>query len=118
MSQLDLNNLEDAWQFAQLRTWFDNQCANSDLLAQYDRMRELTIQHDHLTGKLCEALAWHHLLERITGGQKSALFALYKTITSITRTGRGKYDARRIREAETTMGNSKEAVPVWIMPVS
>ena len=116
--QESINNLTDAWQFAQLRTWFDNHCAHLDILAEYEHMRDLTVQRDCLTRKLCAAHTWHHLLGRITGGQKAALYTLYKTVVSITKTGHGKYDARRIREAETTMGDCREAVPVWIMPVS
>lgn len=71
-----------------------------------------------VTAEYVEKLAWKYQFQRTGLKETQALNGWKKLQNSITKTGRGKFDPARRREAQKTLKECKGAVPVWIMPTS
>ncbi len=81
------------------------------------RLNEATTRLHELTAHYVEKLAWAAQFERTGLEQQQALagwLALHKKIGK----GSGKNAARLKEEAKRTLIKCREAVPVWIMPLS
>ena len=63
-------------------------------------------------------MAWREQLVRTSLKKKQALTGWQQLQNKITKTGRGKLDNRRKKEARKLLKECKDAVPVWIMPLS
>jgi very-short-patch-repair endonuclease len=72
-----------------------------------------------ITSELIDRLAWKHQLNRITNrqDQRTALQGWVDTMRRVG-AGTGKQTARFLSEARKLMNQCKDAVPVWIMPMS
>jgi very-short-patch-repair endonuclease/DNA polymerase III delta prime subunit len=72
-----------------------------------------------ITSELIDRLAWKHQLRRITNrqDQRTALQGWVDTMRRVG-AGTGIQAARFLSEARKLMNQCKDAVPVWIMPMS
>jgi hypothetical protein len=72
-----------------------------------------------ITSELIDRLAWKHQLNRITNrqDQRTALQGWVDTMRRVG-AGTGIQAARFLSEARKLMNQCKDAVPVWIMPMS
>jgi len=69
------------------------------------------------TGLLVEALSWGGLAERTTPSMRSSLTGYVQTLKRMGK-GTGKRVPRLILDAQKLMAESRQAVPVWIMPLN
>lgn len=73
----------------------------------------------NITAKLIDCLAWKHQLARVTNrqDQRTALQGWVDTMRRVG-AGTGVQAARFLAEARKLMNQCRNAVPVWIMPMS
>jgi very-short-patch-repair endonuclease len=70
-----------------------------------------------VTTQLAETQAWAFQIERVGTSERQALMGWLQTIRRIG-AGTGKKVPALRRQAQEQMAQAKEAVPVWIMPIS
>jgi very-short-patch-repair endonuclease len=105
-----------AWLWRQLADEIEVRSTTSlDDLQQ--RLTKLTEDLRHVTTDLVDGLAWMAQLHRTSLAQRQALMGWLQTIRRIGR-GTGKRAPRLRIEAQRLMGQSRDAVPVWVMPLS
>jgi very-short-patch-repair endonuclease/NAD(P)-dependent dehydrogenase (short-subunit alcohol dehydrogenase family) len=69
-------------------------------------------------GQYVEKLAWRFQHSRTGLKENQALTGWQQLQSKITKSGKGKRDVHVKREARKTLKDCKNAVPVWIMPLS
>ncbi len=111
-----LAQLEKAWAWAQASSWLKKflQTDLAALLRQSQRLEE-EIQSD--LGKLAAEKAWSCCFERMSEAHRQNLIAWRQEMQKIGKTGKGKYDAIRRRDAQQYLSKCRDAVPAWIMPL-
>ncbi|MGE0227479.1 MAG: AAA domain-containing protein [Dehalococcoidia bacterium] len=105
-----------AWRWRRLVRELDRRAALSPDEIQA-RIGQLTDELQRCTGSLVSARAWGSQIEGTTFEQQTALKGWQGVMRKVGR-GTGKRVPRLLAEARQLMGQSREAVPVWIMPVS
>ena len=65
-----------------------------------------------------EKLAWRYQIARTGLAERQALTGWQQLQGKLTKSGKGKLDAVRKREAKKLLSACKAAVPVWVMPLS
>jgi very-short-patch-repair endonuclease len=111
------SDLEAAWRLKQLQQALDARLASdySKVQRAMDRARN---DLQEVTGQYVEKLSWRYQLERTGLKERQALAGWQQLQAKLTKTGRGKLDAVRKREAKKLLATCKGAVPVWVMPLS
>ena len=80
--------------------------------------KDLTAELHEVTIQLAECLAWYQLLSKVEGtGLQASLMGWSKAVKKLGN-GKGKYAARRLREARASRLEAQRAVPAWIMPLN
>ena len=105
-----------AWLWRQLSDELDTRAKDSVEDIQKDISR-LTDELRSVTSELIEQRAWGAQIRRTLLPQRQALMGWLQTIRRIGR-GTGKRAPRLQAEARRLMGESRSAVPVWVMPLS
>lgn len=105
-----------AWLWRQLSDELDARAMDSVEDIQKDISR-LTDELRRVTAELIEQRAWGAQIRRTLLPQRQALMGWLQTIRRIGR-GTGKRAPRLQAEARRLMGESRSAVPVWVMPLS
>lgn len=111
----DPSAIAAAWQWRQLDGWVRS-IANSDGDPQA-ALEELTTQRRRVVADLVSESAWRRLADNLNDTHRQALNSYLKAVTRYGKTG-GKFAQRWITEMREALNNSKDAVPVWIMPVN
>lgn len=104
-----------AWQWRQLDGWVRT-IANGDSDPQAV-LEDLTTQRRRVVADLVSESAWRRLADNLNDTHRQALNSYLKAVTRYGKTG-GKFAQRWITEMREALNNSKNAVPVWIMPVN
>lgn len=120
MGQPDLPQpsiVERAWTWRQLECWLDSIAALPSTGELQRQLEHLARQRRTAMERLVAAKAWRGLARNFTDANR---MALNKYLTAVKRYGKtgGKYAARWRREMRDALNESKDAVPVWIMPIS
>ncbi|MEX2287141.1 MAG: AAA domain-containing protein [Planctomycetaceae bacterium] len=105
-----------AWEWRQLYDEI-NRRSQTDLDALGRQIEEIQRQIRQCTVQLIDRRAWAAQIRRITLRQRMALLGWVGLIRKIGR-GTGKYAPKLRVEAATKMGECRDAVPVWIMPLA
>ena len=71
-----------------------------------------------VSAQYVEKLAWLYQLDRTGLKERQAITGWQQLQAKLTKTGRGKLDAVRKREAKKLLTDCKGSVPVWVMPLS
>lgn len=106
-----------AWSICQWRQELERRINEDYSLVQRDLQR-LKTELNGVNAQYVEKLAWRFQHQRTGLHERQALTGWQQLQNRITRTGRGVRDAHVKREARKTLKNCKNAVPVWIMPLS
>jgi len=109
------SSLEQSWQWARAASFLRSKVKvgrDEELDAE---LAEVVRRIESSTGKLAAAKAWYLALTRMTEKQTTAL-RQYRTILQGW-TKAGKYRHRDERAARAALGEAKDAVPAWIMPI-
>jgi very-short-patch-repair endonuclease len=105
-----------AWEWRQLNDELDRR-AEVDLEDLERQIQEIKDQLKQLTNQLIDRKAWVGQVRRTGTAQRQALMGWLSIVTRIGR-GYGRRVPQLRREAQQKMEECRDAVPVWIMPLS
>lgn len=106
-----------AWKVCQWRQELDRRISQ-DYSATQREIQRLKNELNGINAQYVEKLAWRYQHARTGLREKQALTGWQQLQGKITKTGKGKRDVYLKREARKTLKDCKNAVPVWIMPLS
>jgi very-short-patch-repair endonuclease len=106
-----------AWQWRQLDSWVAEALAGATPAQLQARLEELSRERRQVVAELVAERAWRRLADNLGDRQRQALNSYVRAVTRFGRTG-GKFAQRWLTEIRTALDESKDAVPVWIMPTA
>ncbi len=106
-----------AWKICQWRQELDRRISQ-DYSATQREIQRLKGELNGINAQYVEKLAWKFQHARTGLREKQALTGWQQLQDKITKTGNGKRDVHLKREAQKTLKDCKNAVPVWIMPLA
>jgi very-short-patch-repair endonuclease len=106
-----------AWQWRKLEQWLALMTSGPSTGELQLHLETLARRRLNEMELLVEALAWRGLSAGFTDENRGSL---NKYLTAVKRFGKtgGKYAERWRREIRVALDESKDAIPIWIMPVS
>jgi very-short-patch-repair endonuclease len=110
-------NLDAAWQWRQLETSLEALDRGDDPAQLQRRLEELSVTRRRTVAELVTERAWRRLADNLGDPQRQALNSYLTAVRRYGKTG-GKFAARWLALIRRALDESKEAVPVWIMPTS
>jgi len=113
----DPADLDAAWQWRQLDSWVREALAGPTPAQLQARLEELSGQRRRIIAELVSERAWRRLADSLTGRQRQALNSYVRAVTRYGKAG-GKYAQRWLTELRAARNESKDAIPVWIMPAA
>jgi len=108
---------ESAWEWRQLNDELERR-ANISLDELQQMIESLGTQLLEVTAQLVEKQTWVNQIRMTGSQQKQALGAYAAMRNRLTKTGKGVRDAELRNAARREMTTAKDAVPVWIMPLT
>lgn len=113
----EVSDFESIWKASYFSFKIDeyNSVNTSDLKKQIEQLK---MSLRALTSSLVRNKAIYGQISRTTNKHRQALVAWLQLQNSLSKTGRGKMDAFKLRESKKLMKEAQGAVPVWIMPLS
>ncbi len=106
-----------AWQWRQLDCWVREALAGPTPAQLQARLEELSKERRRVVADLVSERAWRRLADNIGDRQRQALNSYVRAVTRYGKTG-GKFAQRWLAEIRAALDESKDAVPVWIMPTA
>ena len=116
-AEILLGNPSTAWKLSQWKQELDRRLSQ-DYSAVQREIQRLKTEISDVNAQYVEKLAWRFQVKRTSLREKQALTGWQQLQKKITKAGRGKRDVHLKREARKTLKDCKNAVPVWIMPLS
>jgi very-short-patch-repair endonuclease len=113
----DAVSFDAAWQWRQLDTWVAEALAGPTPAHLQARLEELSRERRRVVADLVAERAWRRLADNLGDRQRQALNSYVRAVTRFGRTG-GKFAQRWLTEIRAALDESKDAVPVWIMPTA
>ncbi len=110
-----LENIHEAWEWRRAQTWLTNLWSvnltklQHDLQALYDEERKVKLN-------LITKLTWMNLAKSISEDERKSLKSWAQHMRRVGK-GKGKHAQKYLRYARDEMQQSKNAVPVWVMPL-
>ena len=108
---------ELAWQWRQLDSWVQEALTGPTPAQLQARLEELSKERRRVVADLVSERAWRRLADNLGDRQRQALNSYVRAVTRYGRTG-GKFAQRWLTEIRAALDESKDAVPVWIMPTA
>ena len=106
-----------AWQWRQLDSWIRGALAGPTPAQLQAQLEELAKERRRLVADLVSERAWRRLADNLGDRQRQALNSYVRAVTRYGKTG-GKFAQRWLAEIRAALNESKDAVPVWIMPTA
>lgn len=106
-----------AWNISQWKQELDRRIAQ-DYSSTQNEIQKLKSELNDVNAQYVEKLAWRFQHSRTGLKEKQALHGWQQLQDKITKSGKGKRDVHIKRESRKTLKDCKNAVPVWIMPLS
>ncbi|MGP7999539.1 MAG: AAA domain-containing protein [Streptosporangiaceae bacterium] len=113
----DPSDLDAAWQWRQLDGWIAKALDGPTPADLQARLEELSWERRRITADLVSERAWRRLADNLGDRQRQALNSYVRAVTRYGKTG-GKFAQRWLTEIRTALNESKDAIPVWIMPTA
>ena len=113
----DPAELDAAWQWRQLDSWVRQALAGQTPAQLQARLEELSVQRRRVIAELVSERAWRRLADNLQDQQRQALNSYVRAVTRFGKTG-GKFAQRWLTEIRAALNESKDAIPVWIMPTA
>ena len=110
-------DLTGAWQWRQLDSWVRAALTGQTPAQLQARLEELSSERRRVIAELVSERAWRRLADNLGDRQRQALNSYVRAVTRFGKTG-GKFAQRWLAEIRTALDESKDAVPVWIMPTA
>ena len=113
----DPNDFDAAWQWRQLDSWVREALDGKTAAQLQARLEELSKERRRIIAELVSERAWRRLADNLGDRQRQALNAYVRAVTRFGKTG-GKFAQRWLAEIRDALNESKDAIPVWIMPTA
>jgi very-short-patch-repair endonuclease len=113
----DPTDFDAAWQWRQLDTWVCEALGGKTPAQLQARLEELSRDRRRVIAELVSERAWRRLADSLGDRQRQALNAYLRAVTRFGKTG-GKFAQRWLAEIRDALNESKDAIPVWIMPTA
>ena len=113
----DPADFDAAWQWRQLDSWVREALAGPTPAQLQARLEELSRERRRVVAELVSERAWRRLADNLGDRQRQALNSYVRAVTRFGKTG-GKFAQRWLAEIRAALDESKDAVPVWIMPTA
>jgi hypothetical protein len=113
----DPTDFTGAWQWRQLDSWVRTALTGQTPAQLQVRLEELSNERRRVISELVSERAWRRLADNLGDRQRQALNSYVRAVTRFGKTG-GKFAQRWLAEIRTALDESKDAVPVWIMPTA
>ncbi len=112
-----LVHLHDAWRWSQAQQWLHSYIKKDDAISLANRVRQIEEELGQTIAQVASLRAWSFCFSRMTNNHRRHMELWRLNVGKITKTGRGKYDHLRRREAQRSLNECREAVPAWVMPL-
>ncbi len=112
-----VQQIGDAWHWAQARHWIDEYIREEDVPALAKRAKQIEDEINTVIAKLAAIHAWAFCFKRLEEPHRRHLEAWRKHVNSLTRSGEGTRDFRNRQAAQRSLNQCKDAVPAWVMPL-
>ena len=106
-----------AWQWRQLDSWVNEALAGQTPAQLQARLEELSRERRRVIAELVSERAWRRLADNLGDRERQALNSYVRAVTRFGKTG-GKFAQRWLAEIRAALDESKNAIPVWIMPTA
>jgi very-short-patch-repair endonuclease len=113
----DPADFDAAWQWRQLDSWVRAALAGPTPAQLQARLEELSRERRRVIADLVSERAWRRLADNLGDRQRQALNSYVRAVTRFGKTG-GKFAQRWLTEIRAALNESKDAIPVWIMPTA
>jgi len=113
----DPSQLAMYWQWRQLDVWVDSIVSSGSPRDLQKKLEELAVLRRRKVTELVGVRAWRRLQSHLKDSQRQALNSYLAAVKRFGKTG-GKFKARWLAEIRAALDESKDAVPVWVMPAS
>ncbi len=113
----DPADFDAAWQWRQLDSWVREALAGQTPAQLQARLEELSRERRRVIAELVSERAWRRLADNLGDRQRQALNSYVRAVTRFGKTG-GKFAQRWLTEIRAALNESKDAIPVWIMPTA
>ena len=114
---MDPGELTGAWQWRQLDSWVNEALAGQTPAQLQMRLEELSKERRRVITELVSERAWRRLADNLGDRERQALNSYVRAVTRFGKTG-GKFAQRWLAEIRAALDDSKNAIPVWIMPTA
>ena len=106
-----------AWQWRQLDSWLNEALAGQTPAQLQIQLEELSRERRRVIAELVSERAWRRLADNLGDRERQALNSYVRAVTRFGKTG-GKFAQRWLAEIRAALDESKNAIPVWIMPTA
>ena len=113
----DPADLAAAWQWRQLDSWLNEALAGQTPAQLQVQLEELSKERRRVIAELVSERAWRRLADNLGDRERQALNSYVRAVTRFGKTG-GKFAQRWLAEIRAALDESKNAIPVWIMPTA
>ncbi len=113
----EMGDIELAWQWAQLDQELARLHASTDPTELQRELDQLTERRRRTVTELVSERAWRRLADRIGDAERQALNSYLQAVKRYGKTG-GRFAPRWLAQIRAALNESKDAVPVWIMPTN
>jgi very-short-patch-repair endonuclease len=113
----DPADIDATWQWRQLDCWVRQALGGQTPAQLQARLEELSVQRWRVIAELVSERAWRRLADNLGDQQRQALNSYMRAVTRFGKTG-GKFARRWLTEIRAALNESKDAIPVWIMPTA
>lgn len=112
-----VQQIGDAWHWAQARHWIDEYIREEDVPALAKRAKQIEDEISTVIAQLAAIHAWAFCFKRLEESHRRHLEAWRKYVNSLTKSGKGTRDFRNRQAAQRSLNQCKDAVPAWVMPL-
>ena len=112
-----LRLVPETWRWAQARSWMNDYINKEDTPSLERRQRQLDDEIGKTIARVASLRAWSFCFRRMKEEHRRHMELWRQAMSKITKTGRGKYDFWRRKQAQKSLNQCREAVPAWVMPL-
>ena len=112
-----IKQFPDTWRWAQAKFWLNDFINKEDEPSLSRRECQIESEISKTIAHIASLKAWSFCFSRMKEDHRKHMENWRLMISKITKTGRGKHDNWRRREAQSSLNECREAVPAWVMPL-
>jgi very-short-patch-repair endonuclease len=111
-----LQQIGNAWHWAQARYWIEEYIRQEDIPALAKRAKQTEDEINGIIATLASLHSWSFCFSRLKEDHRRHMEAWQQSMRRLGK-GTGKHAPRHRREAQQHLNLCREAVPAWVMPL-